>query len=77
MEQEGISKASRGPLKLLMVSQALCSSLSLKSLEIERKFLSGPLLEVKAEDGVRRTVPALLASVFGMWQVTSPSLGLN
>lgn len=49
MEQEGISKASRGPLNLFMVNQALCSFLSLKSLEIERKILSGPKLEVKVE----------------------------
>lgn len=77
MEQDGISKASRGPLNLFMANQALCSSLSLKSLEIERKILSGPRLAVKAEGGVRRPVPALLASVFGMWQVASLSLGLN
>ena len=56
MEHEGISKASRGHLNLLMVSQILCSSLPLKSLDIERKIVSR--LEVKAEGGVRRPVSA-------------------
>lgn len=58
MEHEGISKASRGHLNLLMVSQILCSSLPLKSLDIERKIVSRPRLEVKAEGGVRRPVSA-------------------
>lgn len=77
MQQEGISKDSRGVLNLFMVSQALYISLSLKSLQIEGKILCGPRLEVKAEGGVRKPVPAQLASVFGMWQVASLSLGLN
>lgn len=36
-ELEGIPKVYRGPLNLLMVSQALYSFLSLKSLDIENK----------------------------------------